>query len=210
MSSRCPSCHRVLEEDAVCCAEVRHTWRCTRCSKLSQGFVVPYGKCYLCGGNIEVVEHYDVGDPARIFSIQAAVQIEVDTYYFYKLALPRMQDREGAEVLEELLEREQEHLKDLESNYHVKLDPKVLDPSEPAVRAIESELFSDLQLDASDTAQKIYEKAMELEARAARFYADRAKQLPEGTEKRICLELLAEEEEHIALLETELANLTRP
>jgi len=53
--SSCPKCHRVLTDDTICCADVRYTWKCRECGKLSQGFVVPYGKCYLCGGTFDVV-----------------------------------------------------------------------------------------------------------------------------------------------------------
>jgi hypothetical protein len=55
MPSSCPKCRRVIEEDEICCAQVRYTWRCKSCFKLTSGFAVPYGKCFLCGGELEVL-----------------------------------------------------------------------------------------------------------------------------------------------------------
>ena len=51
MASSCPKCHQIIEDDSVCCAEVKYTWKCRACGKLSNGFVVPYGRCFLCGAN---------------------------------------------------------------------------------------------------------------------------------------------------------------
>ncbi len=50
MPSTCPKCRAVLEEDEICCAQVRYTWRCKSCFKLTSGLAIPYGKCFLCGG----------------------------------------------------------------------------------------------------------------------------------------------------------------
>jgi len=55
MPSNCPKCRRILEEDEICCAQVRYTWKCRKCHKLSTGFAVPYGKCFLCGGELEQI-----------------------------------------------------------------------------------------------------------------------------------------------------------
>ena len=37
MPSSCPKCRQVLEEDEICCAQVRYTWRCKSCFKLTSG-----------------------------------------------------------------------------------------------------------------------------------------------------------------------------
>ena len=50
MPSTCPKCRQVVAEDIVCCAELRYTWKCTSCAKLSTGFALPFGRCFLCGG----------------------------------------------------------------------------------------------------------------------------------------------------------------
>ena len=53
MPSTCPKCRAVLEEDEICCAQVRYTWRCKSCFKLTSGLAMQYGKCFLCGGELE-------------------------------------------------------------------------------------------------------------------------------------------------------------
>jgi hypothetical protein len=45
-----------LDQDEICCAQVRYTWKCKQCHKLTTGFAMPYGKCFLCGGDLAVVE----------------------------------------------------------------------------------------------------------------------------------------------------------
>src|ERR1039457_6688803 len=57
MPSTCPKCRAVIEEDEICCAQVRYTWRCKSCFKLTSGLAMPYGKCFLCGGDLEEKYH---------------------------------------------------------------------------------------------------------------------------------------------------------
>ena len=63
MPSACPKCHRVLDQDEICCAQIRYTWKCKQCHKLSTGFALPYGKCFLCGGDLAVGGKPRVGRP---------------------------------------------------------------------------------------------------------------------------------------------------
>ncbi len=86
MPSSCPKCRRVLEEDEICCAQVRYTWRCKSCFKLTSGFAIPYGKCFLCGGELEVMPGRELGDSMRFQAIRDAVQFELNSFHFYKLA----------------------------------------------------------------------------------------------------------------------------
>ena len=207
MPSSCPKCHRTIEEDSVCCADVRYSWKCTDCGKLTQGFVVPYGRCFLCGGKIEVVGDRRPASEA-IEMIRSAVQLEVDMFHFYRLATAKVGEGERREVLEDLYSREAEHFHELSDKYHLDLDERVLEPSAEVDAKIESELFDGIDVAASDPLRSIYAKALELEMRTYRFFAERAAALPEGPERELCRELAAEEEEHIALIETELENLT--
>src|ERR1039458_10513336 len=82
MPSTCPKCHAVLEEDEICCAQVRYTWRCKSCFKLTSGFAVPYGKCFMCGGELELIPGRDLGDSMRFRAIRDAVQFELDSFHF--------------------------------------------------------------------------------------------------------------------------------
>ena len=206
MASRCPKCHRTIEEDSICCADVRYSWKCTECGKLTQGFVVPYGRCFLCGGKIVIVDDRPPTSEA-IDMIQRAVQLEVDMFHFYRLATAKVGAGEHREVLEDLHSREAEHFRELSDKYHLDLDERVLEPTAEVDAKIESELFAGIDLHVSDPLRSIYEKALELERRTHRFFAGRAAALPDGPEREVCRELAAEEEEHIALIETELHHL---
>ena len=207
MASKCPKCDRVLEEDTVCCADVVYKWKCSQCGKLSQGFVVPYGRCYLCGGKNEVVQDTTVERPASIELIRDAVQLEVDMYHFYRLATAKVGEGERREVLEDLYAREKEHFAELKTKYHLELDEQVLAPSAESEQAIEQELFAGVSIEAADGLRQIYEKALELEQRTYKFFLDKAQSLPEGPERELCRELAAEEEEHVSIIETELQHL---
>ena len=206
MPSSCPKCHRIIEEDSICCADVRYSWKCKECGKLSQGFVVPYGRCFLCGGKIEVVDDQPPASEA-VEMIRNAVQLEVDMYHFYRLATAKVGEGEHREVLEDLYSREAEHFHELSDKYHLDLDDRVLEPTAAVDARIESELFDGVDVDAADPLRSVYLKALELERRTHRFFADRAAALPDGPEREVCRELAAEEEEHIALIETELQHL---
>src|ERR1039457_6301850 len=67
MPSTCPKCRAVIEEDEICCAQVRYTWRCKSCFKLTSGLAMKYGKCFLCGGDLEVIPNRDLGDTTRFW-----------------------------------------------------------------------------------------------------------------------------------------------
>src|SRR5512140_2283474 len=115
MASICPKCHQSLDDDTVCCAEVRYTWKCKACGKLSTGFAVPYGRCYLCGGQNEVVKSYTGEDPKQVAVIHEAVQYELDMFHFYRMAADKTSDPELKEVLVDMLGKESEHLNELEA-----------------------------------------------------------------------------------------------
>jgi hypothetical protein len=114
MASKCPKCHQLLEDDIICCAEVEYTWKCKSCGKLSMGFAVPYGRCYLCGGQNKVVKGYTGADPKRVAVVHEAVQYELDMYHFYRMAAEKTSDAELKEVLSDMFGKEQDHLDELE------------------------------------------------------------------------------------------------
>ena len=110
MPSTCPKCRAVLEEDEICCAQVRYTWRCKSCFKLTSGLAVPYGKCFLCGGELEIIKDRDLGDSMQFRAIRDAVQFELNSFHFYKLARDKAATPEQLAVLERLYEAELDHL----------------------------------------------------------------------------------------------------
>jgi rubrerythrin len=207
MPSSCPKCHRVLEEDEICCAQVRYTWRCKSCFKLTTGLAVPYGKCFLCGGELEVIQGRELGDSMRFRAIREAVQFELNSLHFYKLARERACTPDQKAVLERLYEAELDHLHELEEKYHAHLDRETVELSGDQEKLLANWLFHGIQMDAGSGIKDLYQAALEMERRTRDHFQQLARQLPPGLEKDLCGELAAEEEEHVALLEGELEQL---
>jgi rubrerythrin len=204
MPSTCPKCRRVVEEDEICCAQVRYTWRCKSCFKLTSGFAVPYGKCFLCGGELEVLPGRELGDSMRFQAIRDAVQFELNSFHFYKLARDRAATPEQRAVLERLYEAELDHLHELEEKYHAHLDREVVELSSNEQALLANWLFRGIRVTAESGLADLYQAALEMERRTRDHFQKLAQGLPEGLEKELCQELAAEEEEHVALLEGEL------
>ncbi len=204
MPSSCPKCRRVLEEDEICCAQVRYTWRCKSCFKLTSGFAIPYGKCFLCGGELEVIPGRELGDSMRFRAIRDAVQFELDSFHFYVLARDRARTPEQRAVLERLYEAELDHLHELEEKYHAHLEREVVELSSDEQKLLSNWLFQGIRVDEDSGIADLYRAALEMERRTRDHFRKLAAELPEGLEKELCEELAAEEEEHVAMLETEL------
>ena len=146
-------CHRlvqsaaqVIEEDEICCAQVRYTWRCKSCFKLTSGLAMPYGKCFLCGGELEVIHDRDLGDSMRFRAIRDAVQFELNSFHFYKLARDQASSPEQRAVLERLYEAELDHLHELEEKYHAHLDREVVELSRDEDKLLANWLFRGIQV----------------------------------------------------------------
>ncbi len=210
MPSACPKCHQILEEDYVCCADVTYTWKCTQCRKLSKGFVIPFGRCENCGGTLDIVEDYAFKDPERLKPVRQAIQAEMNAYSFYAMAAREATDPETRDLFSSLSEMELEHLQSLADKYHahIEVDPNLT--PHPKIREI---FFGGIEDAPSPGAGHpvqahplvLYERAIEMERRARAFFLQQVEALDEGLEREIYRELAAEEDEHIALLESGLA-----
>jgi rubrerythrin len=207
MPSSCPKCRRVLEEDEICCAQVRYSWRCKSCFKLTSGFAVPYGKCFLCGGDLELIQNRELGDSMRFQAIRDAVQFELNSFHFYKLARDRAATAEQRAVLEHLYEAELDHLHELEEKYHAHLDREVVELSSNENSLLANWLFQGIRVTEASGVADLYELALEMERRTRDHFRKLAEGLPAGLEKELCGELAAEEEEHVAMLEGELEQI---
>src|SRR4051812_45926691 len=203
MPSSCPKCRQVVEEDEICCAQIRYTWRCKSCFKLTSGFAVPYGKCFLCGGELELIQNRDLGDSMQLGAIRDAVQFELNSFHFYKLARDKAATREQRAVLERLYEAELDHLHELEEKYHAHLDREVVELSRDEEKLLSNWLFKGIEVTAASGVRDLYRIALEMEIRTRDHFRKLARQLPAGLEKDLCAELGAEEEEHVALLQGE-------
>jgi len=207
MPSSCPKCRRVLEEDEICCAQVRYTWRCKSCFKLTSGFAIPYGKCFMCGGDLETIENRELGDTMRFQAIRDAVQFELNSFHFYKLARDKAQTSDQRAVLERLYEAELDHLHELEEKYHAHLDREVVELSQDEQLLLSNWLFRDIHVGSDSGVRDLYQAALEMERRTRDHFRKLASGLPPGLEKDLCGELAAEEDEHVALLEGELEQI---
>lgn len=204
MSSTCPKCHNAVSEDDICCADLVYTWKCTSCHKVSSGFAVPYGRCFLCGGKLEVTKGTEFDDPMTVAPIRQAVQFELNTYHFYRLALLRAKDPTLKAIFEELYQHEVDHLHLLQERYHTHLNEDVLNLHPDADTLLADSLFAGIDLDDPKLGPVgLYDKAIEMERRTRDYFRDLSKSLPPGKVKDVCKELAAEEEEHVAMLETE-------
>jgi rubrerythrin len=207
MPSSCPKCHRVVEEDEICCSQIRYSWRCRSCFKLTSGIAIPYGKCFLCGGDLEVIPGRDLGDSMRFQAIRDAVQFELNSFHFYKLARDKATNPDQRAVLERLFEAELDHLHELEEKYHAHLDRSVVELSSDEDALLSNWLFRGIQMTADSGIADLYQAALEMERRTRDHFRKLATDLPTGLERDLCSELAAEEEEHVALLEGELEQL---
>ncbi|MFH1016601.1 MAG: ferritin family protein [Pseudomonadota bacterium] len=209
MASECPKCHQQLEDDSICCAALRYTWKCKSCGKLSTGFAVPYGRCYLCAGKIEVVKAYKAEDVQSMRAIEEAVQFEIDSYHFYRLGWQRAKSPLIRAIFEQMYLKEQDHIAELEEKYHVHMEKEILQLNPGVDDLLSRDLFKGIDFrNPTEQVEPLYEKAIEMEIRTRDHFQKRAQDLPEGPEKEIYRELAAEEEEHVAMLETELEQFT--
>jgi glutamate synthase (NADPH/NADH) small chain len=203
MPSTCPKCHQVLEEDYVCCADVTYTWKCTQCRKLSKGFVIPFGRCEACGGTLEIVDDSAYRDAARLRPIQQALQAETNAYTFYSMLAAEATDPDVRELFASLSEMERGHLENLAEKYHAHLETDPVRAPHPKIRQIILEGTEEVPT--HDRLVTLYERAIEMERRARAFFLKQVEALEEGLEREIYRELAAEEDEHMALLESGLA-----
>jgi len=203
MPSTCPKCHQVLEEDYVCCADVTYTWKCTQCRKLSKGFVIPFGRCEACGGTLEIVDDSAYRDAARLRPIQQALQAETNAFTFYSMLAAEATDPDVRALFASLSEMERGHLENLAEKYHAHLEAHPTQTSHPKIRQIILEGIEEVPT--QDRLVTLYGRAIEMERRARAFFLRQVEALKEGLEREIYRELAAEEDEHIALLESGLA-----
>jgi len=203
MPSTCPKCHQVLEEDYVCCADVTYTWKCAQCRKLSKGFVIPFGRCEACGGTLEIVDDSVYRDAARLRPVQQALQAEMNAYTFYSVMAAEATDADVRTLFASLSQMEYEHLENLAHKYHAHLEAESGQTAHPKIRQILLEGIEEVP--AGERLVSLYGRAIEMERRARTFFLRQVETLEEGLEREIYRELAAEEDEHIALLESGLA-----
>jgi rubrerythrin len=174
---------------------------------LTSGFAIPYGKCFLCGGDLEVIRDRNLGDSMGFQAIRDAVQFELNAFHFYKLARDRSQDTVQRAVLERMYEAELDHFHELEQKYHVHLEREAVELSGDEEKLLANWLFEGIRFHDSTAIADVYRSAIEMEIRTRDHFRQMAQNLPPGIERDLCAELAAEEEEHVALLMGELEQI---
>lgn len=162
----------------------------------------------MCGGQLEVIPGRDLGDTMRFRAIRDAVQFELNSFHFYKLARDKARTPDQRAVLERLYEAELDHLHELEEKYHAHLDREVVELSSDEEHLLSNWLFQGIRLSEDSGIVDLYQSALEMERRTRDHFRKLARELPAGLEKDLCEELAAEEDEHVALLEGELEEIT--
>ena len=158
----------------------------------------------MCSGPLEVIQGREFDDPMKVRPIRDAVQMELDTYHFYRLGMARVKDPTLRAIFGQLCQHEVDHLHTLQERYHTHLDDEVLNLRPEAAAILSDVLFEGIDLsDAPGGALALYDKALEMERRSRDHFRQLAAALPDGPELDVCLEIAAEEEEHVALLEGE-------
>ncbi len=196
----CPKCHQPLEgeESYICCADAILQWRCASCAKVSEGFAFPYGMCPLCGGTLEILARTGVSDEAAVNAIRIAFQIELGGKAFYENAAARVQEPVLAALFAQFSAMEHEHMETLSRRYHVEASA----PGEGFridLAAVQAGIEGGI-----DDPETLFRAAIAFERRAVAFFTARAKAVRHGSaEQELYRELAAEEEEHVALLQTE-------
>jgi glutamate synthase (NADPH/NADH) small chain len=205
MASMCPKCHQPVDEDIVCCANLKITWKCGKCGKRSVGFAFPFGRCPMCGGALSQVDLPSVEGREEVEAVQTAIQFEMTAAAFYRHAAALAKDPGAREAFERFVEFEEGHRDELEEKYHVHPDPERPRLADAFVR---DELFAGVDdRDAVRQADRLYEIALGHERRTRDFFERKVKELPAGPARELYRELAMEEEEHISLLESERVKL---
>lgn len=202
-AATCPRCHRELDDAHdgayVCCADAVLQWKCGACAKVSEGFAFPYGMCPACGGELEPVDASRRADVAALAPIRQAFEIELGGRAFYHHAAEQADDPELRELFAALASMEQEHMATLAHRYHAAV------PADPDGLTLDrAALYAGVPRQPDDP-ENLLVIAIAAERRAEQFFRDRIETTPPGSvERELYRELMAEETEHVALLETEL------
>lgn len=201
LHDHCPKCRRPIDDgdEGVCCAGELLHWKCERCAKRSEGFAFPYGRCVACGGKLELLDSpvIPAEDRAVHDAIRVAFEIELGGRDFYVAAARQTADPVLLDMFQRLARMEGEHIDTLVRRYHLP------SPGDAAGDLHPGMLQSGISRRATD-ALDLLEMAIALERRAEEFFRDHQANAV-GAAGVLYAELAAEETEHVALLQTELA-----
>ncbi len=203
MAQTCPKCHQPVEDDSICVADISLNWKCKSCGNLTTGFIFPYGRCSLCGGENELMEEYAGAAGDLVAIAREAIQFEVDMYHFYRMASQKTKDEVLRSVLEDLRDREEKHLRLLEFKYHLHFNQDLRQLPDNEEQMVFRFIFHGLDFKGAEGhIRQVYNKAIAMEKRTRNRYLFHAENLPAGPHKEFYRKLAAEEEVHVKILET--------
>jgi len=197
----CPKCHQPVDgdEEYLCCANATLQWHCLDCGKVNEGFAFPYGMCPACGGKLEVRDPLRIEEAAAMDAIRVAFEIELGGQAFYKRAAAEAKDPLLRELFGKFVGMEEEHMETLSKRYHAEV-PKPADDFKLDRAAV----YAGIPNRPEDPAN-LFRIAIAFEQRAVKFFTERSATVKPGSvEHQLYKELAAEEQEHVALLTTEL------
>ena len=203
----CPRCRQALEDGEpayICCADATLTWRCRSCQKVSDGFAYPYGLCPACGGTLARGRATSATTGSAVAAVRRAFEIELGGRAFYRRGAAEASDPEVSRLFSRLADMEEEHMHTLSARYHI--DPPVEADLGPGLSSVA--VYAGVELPTA-SGEALLRLAVELERAALQFFAEQREGLEPGSEaQRLYQELEAEEQEHVDLLQTELAAYT--
>jgi hypothetical protein len=182
-------------------------WRCANCFKLATGFAIPYGKCFMCGGALEIIPRRDVNESAQRHVIRDAVELQLSLFNFFKLAGGRATHPEQREMLDWLGETALDHLHELEDRYRAHLDHDMVDLASHEDSLTRHWALRDIRVGEDTAVAEVLDDAMEIERRARDHFRQLESIFPAGIENDLCRELEAEANEDIALIQTGIEQL---
>ena len=197
----CPKCHRPIEgdEEYICCGTASVSWRCADCGKVSDGFAFPYGLCPACGGKLSELGERAIEGAAALKAVRAAFEIELGGMAFYTRASRETSDPVLRDLFTRFAQMEAEHMSTLSRRYHADAPG----PSDE-FKIERAAIYAGIDHRPEDPAN-LFRIAIAFEQRAVKFFTEAGAATPEGSlERQLYQELAAEEQEHVALLTTEL------
>lgn len=195
----CPKCRRGVDDEGICCAGDRLSWRCTSCAKRSEGFAFPYGACPACGGQLVLLERAPGSpiDAAAHDAVRRAMEIELGGLDFYTVAAEQADNDELRTLFAGLAEMEREHLVTLIERYHLGAPEPSSSGLRPAFERAAREPRPDDPFD-------LLELAISLERQAESYFSENVRTATNSVAADLYRELAAEEAEHVDILTTEL------
>lgn len=189
-------------------------WQCAGCARQVEGFAFAYGRCPHCGGVLALVDGAATAgaasaapgvdpvsaDAAALAALRTAFEIELGGRAFYQRAAVDCTDAPLRELFRRFAVMEGEHMEALARRCQVDM------PDPPAQFQLETAaVFAGVDPRVAD-AGDLLRIAIGFEQRAAGFFSGRAAAAAAGSAERALYdELAAEEVEHAARLQAELA-----